>query len=72
MGSAQKAQIGQKLHHGMLHQVVFIMSLWIIINYPYPQNSKILEVLNVKSACNGLVYGDDTFYFYYFCVIFNV
>ena len=50
-----------------------VMSSWIIRNYPYPQNSKILEVLrNVKCACNCLVYGNDTFYFCYWCIIFQV
>ena len=41
-------------------------------NYTYPQNSEILEVIRkVKSAYNSLVYGDDTFYFYYICIIFQ-
>ena len=46
------------------------MSSWITRNYPYPQNSEMLEMpRNVESACNDLVYGNDTFYLYYLCII---
>ena len=48
------------------------MSSWIIRNYPYPQISEILEMLrNVKSAYNSLVHGNDTFYFFYLCIMFQ-
>ena len=48
------------------------MSSWIIRNYPYPQNSEILEMLrNIKSACDSLVHDNDTFYFYYLCIMFQ-
>ena len=77
-----KPKRGQKLHCGLLHQVIFtyswynhflvVMSSWIIRNYPYPQNSEILEMLrNVKSACNSLVHGNVMFYFYYLCIMFQ-
>ena len=37
-----------------------------------PQNSEILEMLrNVKSACSSLVHGNETFYFYYLCIMFQ-
>ena len=50
-----------------------VMSSRIIRNYPYPQNCKILEMLrNVKSARNSLVHGNDTFYFYYLCIMFQL
>ena len=39
---------------------------------PLPQNSEILEKpRNAKPACNSLVHGNDTFYFYYLCIIFQ-
>ena len=48
------------------------MSSWIIRNYPYLKNSEILEMpRNVESACNDLVHGNDTFYLYYLCIIFQ-
>ena len=48
------------------------MSSWIIRNYPYPQNSEILEMpRNVELAYNDLVHGNDTFYLYYLCIIFQ-
>ena len=50
-----------------------VMSSWIIRNYPYPKNNEILEMLrNVKSACNSLVHGNDTFYCYYLCIMFQM
>ena len=49
------------------------MSSWIIRNNPYPQNSDILEMIrNVKSACDSLVHGNDTFYFDYLCIMFQI
>ena len=75
-----KPKVGPKLHHGLQHQVLFIycwnnyfFSCHVIMNHeklPLPPNSEILEMIrNVKSACNSLVCGNDTFYFYYICII---
>ena len=77
-----KTEVGQKLHHGLLHQVVFtycwynyflvVMLSGVIRYYPYPQSSEIMELLrNVISACNSWVNGDDTFYFYNLSIIFQ-
>ena len=55
-----------KSHLHIVGMIIFlvVMSSWIIRNYPYPQNCKILEMLrNVKSACYSLVHGNDTFCF---------
>ena len=73
----------QKLYHGLLHQVIFtycwnscFLSCRVIVDHeklPLPPNSGILEVVrNVKSACNSLVHGNDTFYFYCICIIFPI